>query len=227
MLIQLAVFDLAGTTVHDPNAVNDCFRAALRAAGLDLSIADANSVMGLPKKEALRRLIDPSPMRHVLIERVDAIHDDFVRRMIHFYRTDPAVYEIPGTSQTFAFLKKHEIHVAVNTGFGRDITKVILERLGWEKSGLVQKSVTSDEVPRGRPFPDMIRRLMSELGVADPKRVAKIGDTPADLEEGANAGCGMIIGVTQGTHTREQLEKFPHTHLIDTVADFPRVLGIE
>ena len=50
--------------------------------------------------------------------------------------------------------------------------------------------------------------------------------TPADLLEGANAGCGMIVGVTEGTHTREQLQLFPHTHLIGSVAELPALLGL-
>jgi phosphoglycolate phosphatase len=46
------------------------------------------------------------------------------------------------------------------------------------------------------------------------------------LLEGHNAGCGLVIGVTEGTHTRAQLEPFPHTHLIGTVAELPALLGL-
>jgi phosphonatase-like hydrolase len=224
MNIDLVVFDMAGTTVHDPGAVNSCFRAALSAAGLEVAAGQVNAVMGLAKKEAIRRLIDPSRHRDLLLPRIEAIHDDFVRRMIQFYQTDAAVHEMPGTTATFVQLRESGIKVAVNSGFSRNIAQVILDRLGWEGRGLVQASVTSDEVPRGRPFPDMIRRLMIVLGVSDPKRVAKVGDTPSDLEEGTNAGCGLVVGVTQGTHTRSQLESYPHTHLIDSVADLPNLL---
>ena len=54
-----------------------------------------------------------------------------------------------------------------------------------------------------------------------------MGDTPVDLEEGTNAGCGRVIGVTRGTHTRAQLLPYPHTDLIETVADLPRLLGLD
>jgi phosphoglycolate phosphatase-like HAD superfamily hydrolase len=85
--------------------------------------------------------------------------------------------------------------------------------------------VTSDEVERGRPHPEMIRQLMKDVGVADPQRVAKVGDTSADLLEGKNAGCGLNIGVTQGSSTRQQLEQFPHDHLIGSVAELPGLLA--
>ena len=68
--------------------------------------------------------------------------------------------------------------------------------------------------------------MRRKLGVTDPRRIAKVGDTPADLLEGKNAGCGMIVGVTEGTHTREQLQSFPHTHLIGSVAELPALLGL-
>ncbi len=82
----------------------------------------------------------------------------------------------------------------------------------------------SDEVEAGRPHPFMIRLLMRRLGVEDPSRVAKVGDAPADLLEGQNAGCGLVIGVTGGASTREQLEIYPHDHLIGSVADLPALL---
>ena len=70
----------------------------------------------------------------------------------------------------------------------------------------------------------MIKALMAELGVRDPRRVAKVGDTKADMEEGANAGCGLVIGVTSGSLTREQLQAYPHSHILASVAEIPGLL---
>ena len=78
--------------------------------------------------------------------------------------------------------------------------------------------------PRGRPRPDMIRLLMARLGVTDPQRVAKVGDTPVDLEEGKNAGCRFVIGVTTGAFTRQELEKHPHTLIVDSVVEVPGIV---
>jgi phosphonatase-like hydrolase len=226
MKLDLVVFDLAGTTVRDDDSVNRCLRSALAAAGLTVSAEAVNEVMGLPKPETLRILIERSPLRDDLRDRIGAIHADFVARMYRFYQEDPSVQEIPGASETFACLRRAGIRVAVDTGFSREIVDVLLGRLGWVERGLVDASVASDEVPRGRPHPDMIRRLMQQLQVEAPQAVAKVGDTPADLEEGRNAGCGLVIGVTEGTHTREQLAPFPHTHLIGSVAELPALLGL-
>ena len=74
MSIQLVVFDMAGTTVHDGNAVLNSFRDALAAAGLSATDEAINAVMGLRKPDAVRLLTGPNLPQ----SQVDAIHNDFV-----------------------------------------------------------------------------------------------------------------------------------------------------
>jgi phosphonatase-like hydrolase len=218
-MIELVVFDMAGTTVYDGDAVSSCFRAALAGVGVFPEPAAVNDVMGLHKPEAVRRLLTAAGQS---TGKVDAVHADFVARMVHYYETDPAVRALPGATSVFEELRKGGVKVALNTGFGRTIVDVILRRLQWNNA--VDATVASDEVARGRPHPDMIRRLMSQLGVADARNVAKVGDTPVDIEEGMNAGCGLIIGVTTGSFTRQQLETFPQARIVESVADVPGLL---
>jgi phosphonatase-like hydrolase len=226
MDIELVVFDMAGTTVNDNDSVNRCLRSSLAGAGLSVTGAQVNAVMGLPKPNAIAILIEQSGSRNELRNQVDAIHDDFVSRSIAFYRDDPSVYEVPGATRVFDVLKRSGIRVALNTGFNRSIARVILDRLGWSQSTTIDATICSDEVRRGRPHPDMIQSLMARLAIGDAQRVAKVGDTPADLQEGESAGCGLVVGVTGGTHSRRELERFPHTALIETIADFPELLGL-
>src|SRR5262245_33827345 len=103
-MFELVVFDLAGTTVHDGDAVNTCFRARLAAAGLEADPPVVNTVMGLPKPEAIRILLEqfgeprgatPSGVT------INAIHEDFTRRMCHYYANDRAVREVPGAAAVF------------------------------------------------------------------------------------------------------------------------------
>jgi phosphonatase-like hydrolase len=227
MRIELVVFDMAGTTVNDEDSVNRCVRAALQVVGLSVTAAEVNAVMGLPKPEAIAILVKNSGMLDQLGDQIQAIHRDFVTRSIAFYQHDPSVYEVPGTSRVFRTLSKAGVRVALNTGFDRTIAQVILDRLGWSDGHLIDAVICSDEVARGRPHPDMIRALMDRLGIVDPQRVAKVGDTPADLLEGDHAGCGLIVGVTRGTHTWQELAPYPHTCLIETIAGFPELLGLD
>ena len=221
-LVDLIVFDIAGTTLKDRNDVNLCVREALLAAGHDVPIDQINPLMGLPKPTAIRQLLGEGASEAA----VDLIHDDFVEKMKEHYRTYPDVTPIEGVEEAFAQFRNAGIKVALDTGFSSDITSVILERLGWDAS-VIDGAVSSDEVDNGRPFPDMIFHHMKAFGIEDVARVAKVGDAPADLNEGTNAGCAFVIGVLCGTHTSEQLSNYPHTHLVEAVRDLPALLLVE
>ncbi len=225
MNIELVIFDMAGTTVNDQDGVNRSLRAALDHVGISVTREAVNEVMGIPKPIALTRLIEASQHPERLAD-LDAIHADFVQRMIRFYQTDPSVHEIAGASETFRRLHDAGIKVALDTGFTRDIVDVVLDRLGWKNSDLIDLTITSDEVERGRPHPDMVEKAIRDLGISEASRVAKVGDTPSDLQEGTAAGCGAVIGVTEGSHNAEQLQPHAHTHLVGSVTDVPGVLGL-
>jgi phosphonatase-like hydrolase len=222
-MIELVVFDMAGTTVEDGDAVNTSFRAALFSAGFEANRLAVNDVMGLSKPEAIRLLLAGTG-RPFTISDVESIHEDFVRRMRDYYTYDASVREVRGAAAAFAALRGAGIRVALNTGFSRAIAASALSRLDWHVPAVIDAVVASDEVSRGRPHPDMIRHLMSRLGITDPRRVAKVGDTKVDLEEGANADCGLVIGVTTGTFTRELLQSYPHTHIVGSVAEVPSLV---
>jgi phosphonatase-like hydrolase len=228
MKIRLVVLDMAGTTVHDDDAVNTCLRQALQGGGFDASRDEINAVMGMPKPVAIRVLVESKRHDGSQAPRslVDRLYDDFGARMLRYYHTDAGVRPMPHAVNVLRKIRAAGTKVALDTGFSRAIADAILTRLGWSEAGFLDATVTSDEVARGRPFPDLIERAMQLTGVADPEEVAKVGDTPSDLQEGHAAGCGLVIGVTNGTHRRDQLAAFPHTHLIDGLDELPAlVLG--
>jgi phosphonatase-like hydrolase len=223
-VIRLAVFDVAGTTVYDPDGVGRALKEALTAAHVPWEAPAVNEVMGIFKPVAIRMLLERFSPELANDEMVHVVHEDFRSRMQEYYQSSDEVRPIEGAIDTFMALKAAGVKVALDTGFDRAVLDSVLGRLGWS-TGLLDATVASDEVAQGRPFPDLIYRAMELTGVTDVKQVAKIGDTPSDLQEGTNAGCALVVGVTKGTHTAEQLAAFPHTHLIGTVADFPALIA--
>lgn len=144
--------------------------------------------------------------------------------MIRHYQTSPVVKPMPHTMETFARLKAAGIRIALDTGFSRPILDVIIDRLCWPESHLIDATVASDEVLRGRPSPDLLFKAMNLTGVKDARHVVKVGDTPSDLQEGTNAGCGLVIGVINGSHTKEELLAHPHTHLVASLRELPELI---
>ena len=228
MALELVIFDLAGTTVRDNRDVHRALLRALNDDGVEVSIEQVNEVMGIPKPIAIEQLLlqNYKGKRNINEGWIQQIHQRFRDYMIDFYRFDPNVSEKEGVSNLFLQLRERGILVGVDTGFDRAITQPLLDRLGWLRNDLIDVSITSDEVPRGRPFPDMIYKSMALTGVNNPAFVAKVGDTVSDLQEGSSAGCQWVIGVTDGAFTREELRKAPHTHLVEDVREVGRLFEV-
>lgn len=221
------MFDMAGTTVQDHNEVLDCFLEAARRTGIETTPERVNTMMGWSKIHALRTLwTDQLGAGHAEIEtRAQASFEAFREVLENHYHTQP-VLPTEGALETFAWCRANGIKIALDTGFYRAVTDIILNRLGWTvgASGTVDFVIASDEVPAGRPAPFMIFRAMEALGVADVRQVVKIGDTPSDLQEGRNAGCRFTIGLTNGTHTAEQLVVIDHDILLGGLGELPGFL---
>ena len=92
-----------------------------------------------------------------------------------------------------------------------------MKRLRWDTNNFIDIIVCSDEVTAGRPNPDMIKKIMEQLDIKVAKKVAKVGDTKADILEGRNAGCGMVIGITTGSLKRKELERHHPDYIIDSL----------
>ena len=65
---------------------------------------------------------------------------------------------------------------------------------------------------------------MARLGVEDPRSVVVVGDTTSDLEAGARAGAGAVIGVLSGSHDEAALATAPHTAIVPDVSGLVAVL---
>lgn len=225
MSIELVVFDMAGTTVRDKNFVGIAFQQAMASQGYEIAIENVNPLMGYEKPLAIKMMLEvrESDKTKITEALVDAIHTHFVNGMIEFYKTTTEIAPLPHVEETFAALREEGIKIALNTGFSRDIADVIISRLGWEDQ--IDCLVASDEVPYGRPYPDMIRKIMAELGIKSADRIAKVGDTEVDINEGINAGCKYVIGITTGAFTREELLPYKPTHVIDDIAEVRGIIS--
>jgi phosphonatase-like hydrolase len=218
--IQLVVFDIAGTTVRDKGNVADSFISAFRDFGFKIPLPEVKKVMGFRKIDAITILLDKfAPEKKEDEMLVDRIHTHFIDTMIAFYRNDEGLAPLPHAERVFSNLQKKGIKVALNTGFTRSITDALLHRLRWDNRNKdIDQVICSDEVPNGRPSPDMINTLVSGLGIASPAQVLKVGDTEVDVLEGRNAGCGIVVSITTGAYTREQLQEYHPDHIIDDLA---------
>ncbi len=222
--IELAVFDMAGTTVEDRDEVLAAFMHAVRDKKLNATEGEVISRMGASKVEVFRYFVERQ-YGAGNEARVEEVYESFRNALENGYR-DNGVRAIAGAKETFAVLRSRGIKVVTTTGFYRKVTNIILEALGWDDR-VLDASICADDVPLGRPAPYMIFRAMEATGVQDVRRVIKLGDTPFDMMAGSRAGVRGVIGVLSGSHTADSLGATRHTHIIKSVAELPELLDRE
>ena len=233
-IFEMVVFDMAGTTVVDKNEVESCFLEAVNQTGLQATNDEINSMMGWSKLRVFQTLWNrqlEGASEEKIAKRVDDSYRIF-RKTLEAHYQQSKVLPTKGTLEIFEYLRKKDIKIALTTGFYRKVTDIILDKLGWNEgldknyagNGLINASISSDQVKAGRPAPFMIFRAMELCNVNDVRQIIKIGDTPSDLGEGKNAGCQLSLGVTNGTHTRNQLSQYENDGLLDSIAHFHEFL---
>jgi phosphonatase-like hydrolase len=212
--IKLVVFDLAGTTVVDRGQVSRAFTTALAEHNLEVTSEQVSSVRGSSKRQAVLDLIPEGPDR---ARRADAVYASFHEHLTEQYRVE-GIEPIEGAERIFQWLKAQGIRIALNTGFDRVITELLLGALNWEK-GIVDAVVCGEDVRQGRPAPYLIFHAMEATGTTSVQEVANVGDTVRDLEAGYNAGVRLNVGVLSGAHDRGRMVRAPHTHLLQSITE--------
>lgn len=230
--IELVIFDMAGTTVEDKQDVENCFYDAAVRTGLDTTREKINAMHGMPKRFVIETLWaenigNDHPAYEANVEKTFQLFRELLEER---YRTQP-VLPTEGALEIFAWLRSKGVKIALTTGFYREVTNIILNRLGWDTgldehylgngASVIDLSLTPTETGKGRPHPDMILKAMEILGVSDSKKVINIGDTPADLQSGKAANVLLSLGVCNGSHTREELLQHENDGLLDSMKEFP------
>lgn len=235
-MIELVVFDMAGTTIKDNHEVEACFAKAAFESGLSVSPERILALQGYSKMEVFRMLwteANPTLPDYEMKIKIEKSYRTFCQILESHYLNNEIKATL-GCLDLFKFLKANNIKIALTTGFYRKVTDIILEKLGWlaglnehyigSAQSIIDVSVASDEVLNGRPKPDMILKAMNLLDVRDLKKVIVIGDTPSDLLAGAAAEVYKTFGVTNGTHSEIQLKTTPHDRLFESMSAFKTYL---
>ncbi len=223
-MIKLVVFDMAGTTVDEDQLVYRTVQKAINEAGYDASLELVlREGAGKAKLEAVKDVLEKMQIE-VSEQEIENIHSQFVQMLDKAYEA-AEIKEQPGASYTFQELHNRGIKVVLNTGYSRKTADQLLEKLGWKNNPLIDLTITSDEVERGRPFPDMIHKAMHAFDINDPKQVAKVGDAIIDIEEGRTVGCGLVLGITTGAHTKKQLHSAQPDGILDRLEELLELMS--
>lgn len=211
---KMLVFDMAGTTVNENGIVYKTLYETLKNYGLDVTKREIENWHGANKYEviehflykSLQRTIDNSRINYKNFEtekqNLSALFDQNLKEQ-YFEKSNISLID-DSLPILFNEIRKHDIKIALNTGYSREIQEQIIQTLHMNE--FIDGYISSQDVKQGRPYPYMIYKLMEEFEIKSSKEVIKIGDTPNDILEGKNANC-VTIGVLSGADDQEKLYK--------------------
>ncbi len=219
--IQLAMFDMAGTTVNDkvdghPLMVISMMRAFAKH-GINLAPDLINKHRGKQKSEAIQTLL--KEVAELSPTNVERIGDDVYRDFLHELESNlSSISEIDGATELFRYLKSKGIYIGVGSGFPMQVVQAIVSQLGWLGQGLLDYVGSAEQIGVGRPNPKMIHDAMQQLGITDGSKVLKIGDTVVDVQEGKNAGA-WTVAVLTGSQTKAQLMAAAPDYILSSIRE--------
>ena len=253
MTLKAVVFDWAGTMIDFGSfAPMGVFVEAFKAFDVTVTVEQARGPMGLPKWDHIRTMMDDPAIADAWRQAhgddpsdrdVTRVYDVFVP-MNEAVIADHATL-VPGAAESVAALRARGLKIGSTTGYTRSIMERVLP-IAAEQGFSPDNLVCADDLPEGRPGPLAMYKCFVDLVVHPPSAVVKVDDTEPGIAEGAAAGC-VTVGVTlSGNYagktpgqlaamapdevdalrkaSGDRLRAAGAQHIIDTVADLPRLL---
>jgi phosphonoacetaldehyde hydrolase len=223
--LKALVLDWAGTTVDFGSiAPARTLQHVFAQAGIQLTNVEIRRNMGLPKKEHIRGIFSMPMVREewrVLRGRlptpadVDETYDSFLPLQLSCLAEYSTL--ISGVVESVRRFRERGLKIGSTTGYTRHMLDVLLENSA--KAGYCPDcSVSPEDIGSGRPEPFMIYENAVRLQVHPMAALAKVGDTPADIEEGLNAGVWSIGVAGTGNGIGLSHEEFQQLHQDERVS---------
>jgi HAD superfamily hydrolase (TIGR01509 family) len=188
-VIDAVVFDMDGVLIESEEIWDAVRETYVRERGGRYDEEIQRAMMGMSSREWSQYLHDTAG----LAESPDTINADVVQRMLAAYRQhlpllDGAVEAVHRLAARYP--------LAVASSSNRPIIDTVLEVSGL--AGFFQATVSSEEVARGKPAPDVYLEAARRLGVA-PERCAAIEDSHNGIRSAKAAGM-LVVAIPNPTY---------------------------
>lgn len=251
--LQCVILDWAGTTVDFGSLAPARTLQQLFSRGrIRLTEPETRRDMGLAKKDHIRAILSIPRIRDAWRETqrkfsteadVEEMYQAFIPLQFSCLSEYSAL--IPGVLEAVQCFRRRGLKIGSTTGYTRAMLDVLLQQSA--KEGYSPDcSLSPEDVGAGRPHPFMIYEIAVRLQVSPLAAIAKIGDTPSDIQEGLNAGVwsigvaatGNMIGLSRAEFqtlavderqtrlavARAELQNAGAHYVIDTLAEAGSVL---
>ena len=181
-MIEAVVFDLDGVIVDSEQVWDGVREALVRERGGRWSERAQADMMGMSSPEWSRYLHEELG----LADEPEALNEEVVRRMLERYRRELPL--LPGAVDAVRRLGR-ELRLAVASSSNRPLIEAVLEGAGI--AGEFEVTVSSEEVARGKPAPQVYLEAVRRLGV-EPAAAAAVEDSANGLRSAHAAGLRVV-----------------------------------
>jgi HAD superfamily hydrolase (TIGR01509 family) len=181
-VIEAVVFDLDGVIVDSEQVWDEVREAYVRETGGTYTDESARDMMGMSSPEWSRYMADSLRVPGTPEE----INAAIVERMLERYGEEPPL--IPGAVEAVRRIAAW-VPLAIASSSNRELIDVVLRVSGL--SGDFAATVSSEEVPRGKPSPDVYLEAAHRLG-ADPARCGAVEDSHNGIRSAKAAGMRVV-----------------------------------
>jgi len=181
-VIEAVVFDLDGVIVDSEHVWDDVRQRLAEERGGRWHDQASRDMMGMSSPEWSRYMHDVIG----LPESPEEINTEVVRRLEALYREEIPL--LPGAVATVRLLAARW-PLGLASSSNRELIDLVLETSGL--APYFTATVSSEEVPRGKPAPDVYLEAAGRLGV-DPQRCAAVEDSENGIRSAKDAGMRVI-----------------------------------
>ena len=181
-MIDAVVFDVDGLLIETEEIWDEVRESLARERGGRWSTSAQRDMMGMSSAEWSVYMSDALG----LAESPEEINELVVERMAERYRDELPL--LPGAVEAVGRMAERW-PLAVASSSNRPLIDLVLELAGL--APLFHATVSSEEVGRGKPAPDVYLEAARRLGV-EPQHAVAIEDSAAGIRSAADAGMRVV-----------------------------------
>ena len=181
-MIEAVVFDLDGVIVDSEQVWDDVRQVYTREVGRTFPPEATRTMMGMSSPEWSRYMAESVGVPGT----PEQINADIVERMLERYGAAPPL--IPGAVAAVRGIAARW-PLAIASSSNAELIEVVLRAAGID--ALFQTAVSSEQVARGKPAPDVYLEAARRLGV-EPARCGAVEDSHAGIRSAKAAGMRVV-----------------------------------
>ncbi|MGZ4788783.1 MAG: HAD family hydrolase [Terriglobales bacterium] len=189
MAVTAAIFDIDGTLVDSVDLHARAWQEAFRHFGYDIPFEKIRHEIGKGSDKLIPDLLGQEEARRVFND-LDKFRNDLWKT-----KYLPQVKPFPKVRELFQRILRDGKRIVLASSAKGDELKNYKEIA--QIDDLIQDEISSDDVDKSKPSPDVVEAALAKLNHPDPATVVMVGDTPWDAVAAAKARVktiGMLCG---------------------------------